>query len=149
MMAITIWQPWASLILAGAKPWEWRFWPAPRRLWGQRIAIHAGARPMRRDELSAMIYEISTGIDNHTMIPAIAIPILERALSLPRSAILGTAILGEPIRGVEWAKQQRPVVDPGSVSALAWAWPLTGIEAIEPPAMISGSQGFWRWDTGP
>ena len=48
MKALTIWQPWASLIMAGAKPWEWRGWAPPRSLVGQRIAIHAGARKVGR-----------------------------------------------------------------------------------------------------
>lgn len=51
MLALTIWQPWASLIAAGAKPFEWRSWPAHRGLVGRRIAIHAGARPPRKSEI--------------------------------------------------------------------------------------------------
>jgi hypothetical protein len=52
--ALTIWQPWASLIMIGAKPYEFRGrsylayinHPQP----GERIAIHVGARPVRRAE---------------------------------------------------------------------------------------------------
>src|SRR3546814_20644641 len=44
MKALTIWQPWASLIIAGAKPYEFRGWRAPRSLIGQRIIIHASAK---------------------------------------------------------------------------------------------------------
>jgi hypothetical protein len=48
MKARTIWQPWASLIMIGAKPYEFRGrsylayidHPLP----GERIGIHAGAR---------------------------------------------------------------------------------------------------------
>jgi hypothetical protein len=40
--ALPLWQPWASLVaLVGAKRVETRHWPAPPRLIGQRIAIHA------------------------------------------------------------------------------------------------------------
>lgn len=39
---ITLWQPWASLIVHGHKTIETRSWPAPRSLVGRRIAIHAG-----------------------------------------------------------------------------------------------------------
>jgi hypothetical protein len=42
--ALTIWQPWATLVIADCKPYEFRTWPAPRHLWGKRIAIHAAAR---------------------------------------------------------------------------------------------------------
>jgi hypothetical protein len=41
MKAISLWQPWASLIACGAKPYETRHWAPPRELIGQRIAIHA------------------------------------------------------------------------------------------------------------
>jgi hypothetical protein len=43
--ALTIWQPWTSLIMAGCKAYEFRTWRAPRHLWGKRIAILAAARP--------------------------------------------------------------------------------------------------------
>lgn len=50
MKALTIWQPWASLVMIGAKPYEFRRWDYRERqsgLQGQRIVIHAGARPVK------------------------------------------------------------------------------------------------------
>lgn len=44
MKAISLWQPWASLIACGAKPFETRHWAPPRELIGQRIAIHAAKK---------------------------------------------------------------------------------------------------------
>lgn len=44
MKAISLWQPWASLIAAGIKPFETRDWAPPRELIGQRIAIHAAKK---------------------------------------------------------------------------------------------------------
>ena len=44
MKAISLWQPWASLIACGAKPFETRSWAPPRELIGQRIAIHAAKK---------------------------------------------------------------------------------------------------------
>ena len=48
MYAITLHQPWASLIALGLKTVETRSWPAPARLVGQRIAVHAGKRLVRQ-----------------------------------------------------------------------------------------------------
>ena len=48
MYAITLHQPWASLIALGLKTVETRSWPAPARLVGQRIAVHAAKRVVRR-----------------------------------------------------------------------------------------------------
>jgi hypothetical protein len=55
MKAISLWQPWASLIACGAKPYETRHWAPPRELIGQTIAVHAakkvdkGARQFAED----------------------------------------------------------------------------------------------------
>lgn len=43
MKAITIKQPWASLIVHGIKDIENRTWPCPKKYIGQRVLIHAGA----------------------------------------------------------------------------------------------------------
>lgn len=42
---ITLWQPYASLVMLGVKTIETRGWPAPEALIGRHIGIHAAARP--------------------------------------------------------------------------------------------------------
>lgn len=42
MKAITIKQPWASLIVHGIKDIENRTWQCPKKYIGQRVLIHAG-----------------------------------------------------------------------------------------------------------
>ena len=42
LYAITLWQPWAQVLVEGAKTVENRDWAPPRWLYGRRIAIHAG-----------------------------------------------------------------------------------------------------------
>lgn len=44
MKTLSLWQPWASLVVEGVKTIETRSWPAPQSLIGQRIAIHAAAQ---------------------------------------------------------------------------------------------------------
>lgn len=44
MKAISLWQPWASLIACGAKPYETRSWAPPAELIGATIAIHAAKK---------------------------------------------------------------------------------------------------------
>ncbi|MGH9649939.1 MAG: hypothetical protein ACRD3I_05655, partial [Terriglobales bacterium] len=44
MKALTMWQPWASLIAAGLKDVENRPWAPPGKYIGQRIALHAGLK---------------------------------------------------------------------------------------------------------
>ncbi len=79
MKALTVYQPWASLIMAGAKPYEFRRWDYASRepgLVGERIVIHAGARPMRLDEIEDLLDRIAEG--ESSLDSAIATPIVER-----------------------------------------------------------------------
>lgn len=43
-LAITVWQPWATLIVLGLKPIENRGWAPPPTAVGQPLHIHAGKR---------------------------------------------------------------------------------------------------------
>lgn len=79
MKALTIWQPWASLIMIGAKPFEFRRWDYRERergLDGQRIVIHAGARSIPRSDIEDLIERIN---DNESsLLEEIAKPLIER-----------------------------------------------------------------------
>ena len=48
MYAITLHQPWASLIALGIKTVETRSLPAPALLVGQTIVIHAGKQVVKK-----------------------------------------------------------------------------------------------------
>ena len=66
MKALTIWQLWASLVIAGVKPYEFRHWnylekPRYKALLGRRIVIHAGARKVQRREIQDLIYRLERG----------------------------------------------------------------------------------------
>lgn len=159
--AITLWQPWASLIAAGAKPYEFRGWPAPARLVGLRVAIHAGARAVRKEEVRSLLVQLQsprakeTGVD-----PALGIPVLEAAMrgpGLPLSSVLCTATLGRPIRNAELAAAMGIpwVNDSDRGEHSNWGWPLTDVRVLEPFQPARGAQGWWNWtqpvaaDSGP
>jgi hypothetical protein len=152
MMALTIWNPWASLIAAGAKPYEWRGWEAPKRLIGQRIAIHAGSRKVKREEIAELILQLrAEGAAGTSLVPEIALPLLERwhtsPAMLPLSSVLCTAILGKPITAAAYASKHGVyAADSDRLDHTKWGWPLTDIEQIEPFAPAKGMQGFWTWD---
>jgi hypothetical protein len=46
MKAITIKQPWASLIVHGIKDIENRTWACPEKYIGHRVLIHASGKPV-------------------------------------------------------------------------------------------------------
>jgi hypothetical protein len=65
MKALTLWQPWASLVINNAKPYEFRgrsyreYVNPPRP--GDRISVHAAARPTRLTEVNAILARILAG----------------------------------------------------------------------------------------
>ncbi len=150
MKALTIWQPWASLIAAGAKPYEFRGWRPPRSIIGQRIAIHAGARKQQQSEVSYLAFRCSTAerASRSAIIPDKALPVLERWRDLPMSAIVCTAILGEPVDGATAAESMGAALnDSEREGTFNWGWPLTDI-IPEPAIPARGRQGFWDWEGG-
>lgn len=146
MKALTIYQPWASLIMAGAKPVEWRGWACPRWIVGQRIAIHASARAAKPDELADILARIDCA--ETSLIAEIARPLLDKnhTRNWPLSSVLGTAIIGRPIPAIDWVRAHSPgFLDSDRVDHSKFAWPLTEIERFEPPIPARGAQGFWNW----
>jgi hypothetical protein len=146
MKALTIWQPWASLIIAGAKSFEWRTWPPPASLIGQRLAIHAGARKVEASDILQILDLIEAG--ESSLVGDIAGPLLRRVPlgAWPRSSVLGTAIVCPPISAAEYArKYSRRGQDSTRIDHHQLGWPLRDIERFEPPVPARGAQGLWDW----
>lgn len=143
MSAITVWQPWATLIALGAKPFEFRKWPAPKSLVGKRIGIHAGARPVKASDIADILDRIRDG--ESSLVAKVAEPVLrERATAAyARSCMLGTAILGMPQRVTELFKG---AADSDRLDHHLWGWPLTDFQPYDPPLPARGAQGFWRFN---
>ncbi|MEN5084312.1 hypothetical protein ABE438_17665 [Bosea sp. TWI1241] len=162
---ITVWQPWASLIAIRAKPYEFRGWVPPKAMIGRRIAIHAGARPVRKAEVSDLLERLQGRGDGPPpcLYAAIAEPFLRQVLAgldakdlpifgepafrLPLSSVVCTGILGRPKRGDDCAREFGfdAANDRDRDGAFNWGWPLTAIEEVLPPSPARGAQGFWKW----
>ncbi len=150
MSALTIWAPWSSLIVEGWKPYEFRKWDYRLRrpdLVGKRIAIHAGARPVKRDEIQHLLLRINRC---ENKVDVASVPLLEKALItpgiLPLSAVLGTAILGEPkLAHILFGPGHEVAADSTRLDHHLWAWPLSEIERFDVPVPARGAQGFWHW----
>lgn len=168
---ISLWQPWASLVAAGAKRFETRSWAPPAGLIGKRIAIHAAKKP---------VFPIVCGLDNLTL------EAIERALGvltdpcwparLPMGAVLCTAVLGGayqcgqtielpgPTRGLWQPSESFAIagagvpgsaplelcqvpIDPfGDYSPGRWAWWLKDVVALAAPLVCTGRQGWFPVD---
>lgn len=149
--ALTLWEPWASLIMIGAKPWEFRKWnftdkPHLAKLVGQRFVVHAGARPPKKFELEDIITRIDDG--ESALVADIARPFIEKVLDgevrLPLAHALGTAVLGQPQKSFDLFKHI--VADSDRLDHQMYAWPVSAIEAFPSPVPAAGAQGFWNWN---
>lgn len=159
MKALTIWQPWATLLIEGCKPFEFRrrnYSPVPRPLIGQRIVLHAATRVPERSELRLLAEEPARLIASCGVIPgapdsdaqlAKARDIVTAAwryeLELPLGAGIGSAILGAPVKAIDLYANR---LDPEAIDPDVWAIPMLEPEIWERPLAAVGAQGFWEWD---
>lgn len=159
MIAITLWQPWASLIAAGVKSVETRSWAPPENVIGRRIAIHAAARRVENHLNLETIDALEDEFGGHWF------------QDIPRAAVVCTALLTGAYQVLTGRQDDIGCVDlgarvPGSYPDLCgiqtdafgdyrqarWLWRLENIEPVNPPIPAKGKQGFWDWsvkDTPP
>lgn len=130
MRALTLWQPWAHLVVHGAKRIENRpltLQNTAQRQIGQQVAIHAG-------RASAAVVS-AAGIT----VAAAAALLADATATLPRGAIVGVAT----VRGVHvwpWAELPR--------EQRVWAHgplliELDQVRALATPIPCRGFLGFW------
>jgi hypothetical protein len=154
---ITLWQPWASLIMIGAKPWEFRSWNYATcgigvRI-GDTIGIHAGARPTKPAEVRDLLARLDDEDGSTGLIPDLARPLLERLMSahkcmgiIEHSALLGTATIGKPILSCDLKPEWAALInDSDRLEHCNWAWPMSDISRFDEPIKINGHQGFWNF----
>ncbi len=145
MLAISVWQPWASLWACGAKLHETRHWPVPatacgRRILGTVIAVHAARKLIRRGALEprcAEICRIRFGEDWEA--------------TLPRGAIVGT---GRLIACWQTVSAIAASIDDderalGDWSPRRYAWQLAGAALLARPVACKGRQGWFEVDPWP
>ena len=156
--AVTVWQPWASLIAIDAKPWEFRGRRPPDKFIGKRIAIHAAARDMRRQEVADLLnsFDHDAGRTNG-LVAGLAIDLLEAVWRhfgsgcppvIPTSAVVCLVTLGEPLRNAELAEKMgiEHVNDSDRDEHSNWGWPMQDVEQIHGPhPHVRGLQGWFYW----
>ena len=130
MKALTLWQPWASLIVLRHKCFETRSWKMDGLI-GERIAIHAAKRPPE-DLDSELLVELATLALN----PA----------TLPLGSVVGVGVVTGFYRAEDIAPNlSPPEVVFGDYSPGRWAWRIEDVEALPEPVPARGKQGIWEW----
>ena len=153
MRALTLWQPWASLVAEGVKRIETRSWPCPPALIGHRIAIHAAKTRPKTRAMQLGSYRSVPLEDGRWSLTEAG----RRHLAvMPFGAVLATVTVAAcvPADDValldDWADMEPDVdrIDPASQS---WVWsdpdyPEDGILASPLEGVLGDlSSGRWAW----
>jgi activating signal cointegrator 1 len=121
MKALTLWQPWASLIVDKIKTMETR--PMPWYYLGP-VAIHAGLR-VDREACIRFGYNPDT---------------------IPAGAVLGTAMKTGLVHFEGWNAGDAYTIDPyGDYTKGRYGYPLENVVKFDKPIPAKGHQGFWDW----
>lgn len=153
LYALTIYQPWATLIIRGAKPLEFRSYSLSSKTIGCRVVIHAAAKALNIKETQDLLANLMAGGERAArtcLKPEIAIPVLKEILfeagrgGSCKSVGLGTATMGPPIRGKAIA-DMFGYQHVGNDLDSNWGWPMEDIEVWKEPVHSRGFQGLWHW----
>lgn len=119
--ALSVWQPWAWLLLHGADV-ENRRWPLPWRMKGQSVVIHACKRDSYREYALAKRMAAAAGI----VIPAPG--------ELAYSAGIGTVVFSGCVEESDSTWFQGP-----------FGWTVADPREWAAPVKAEGALGFWKW----
>lgn len=139
MKVISIWQPWASLIVHSHKFIETRGWAAPKSLIGQTIGI-ASTKQIKPEQRAAMRERKFAEHYAETGLPDLD--------QLPHGAVLGTVLLHscdvieeEDLHDI--TEEERVF---GWWAIGRYAWRLRHPVAFAQPCYTRGFQGIWDWE---
>lgn len=134
MKAITIHQPYASLIMAGVKRYETR--SRNTRIRG-RIAIHAGSKDP---------YQVLKELPDDVREKIIGIQKASGINQLPMGAIIGTVELVNvvPVENL-WGKTTPEEIYLGDFTRGRYAYVLREPDIFDEPIPAKGAQGWWTW----
>ena len=141
MPAISLWQPWASLIAEGYKLTETRSWPPPRPIYSQRVAIHAAKRWTKEEqtafvELWPWTEEVPEELPLGKVVATCIIETCYQSDNLDRQ-------IAESIRNHDHIKALVDSQRYGDYSEGRYIWVLKDVEKVEPPFSFRGAQGFF------
>jgi activating signal cointegrator 1 len=138
--AISVWQPWASLLAHGVKVHETRSWAPSVAYIGKTFAICASKTTQGLD-----LFAQPSDADYTTRIAALRVLRMDGVdlHHLPLGCIVGVGQLVKAIRtsGAEIDSTERALGDwtPGR-----WAWRFEHMQRLVEPVPVQGKQGIFR-----
>ncbi|MBA9859260.1 ASCH domain-containing protein [Ralstonia insidiosa] len=143
MKAISIWQPHASLLMLGLKPYETRGWPIPRSILGTRVAIHAAKADGDLREIAGYVLDHQAGLGEDERMAAYVRAVSSAGFStlaeMPRGCILGSVVLSECVP----AQSAENHNNFGDFSPGRFAWRASEPVLLPTPVPFRGMQGFF------
>lgn len=138
MKVISVWQPWASLIVHGMKFFETRGYPPPKSVLGQTIGI-ASTKNITPDQRSAY-----ADPEFERFFKQSGLPELEE---LPRGVLLGTVTVDsfELVTEDFLEDVTREELSFGWYDLGRYAWRLRYPKPLVTPIPIQGKQGIYDW----
>lgn len=168
MKAITILQPWASLIACGAKQYETRSWKTNYR---GKIAIHAGLKnPPKQGDIPFEVFNAITSElaryygawrnDWHLGGTINSPDGTENGIDIPLGFVIATADLVDCLEVEGCYMDEFPfgsllvdgtIIDDnefafGDYSKGRYAWQLENIQILKEPIPAKGKQGLWNFN---
>lgn len=135
---LSLWQPWASLVVLGAKRWETRSWATRYR---GRLLIHATKRFDAENRALCREEPFRSALAKHGYTDP---------SQLPLGAILG----GVYLRHIHRTDVARPLVGNDEVAMGDWskgryAWQLGNPRVLRTPLPTAGGQQLWTYRPTP
>lgn len=131
-LALSLYQPWATLVAIGAKRHETRSW---QTAWRGRLAIHAGLKFGAEEGLLMQEEPFRTALHR----AGIHIP-----GQLPRGAILATCRLVDCVRTEHISgRLSEQELAFGDYTPGRYAWQLDDIQLLPTPIKTRGRQMLW------
>ncbi len=143
MKALTLTQPWATLVALGAKTVETRSW---RTNYRGILAIHAAKGfPISARELctESPFCEALSGV-GYGLPRGFIIAICRLDICVPTDAcFIGERTAGPDAQGSFSITSQEHSF--GDYSPLRWAWILKEVRVLPEPVAAKGALGLWEW----
>nr|DAL35619.1 MAG TPA_asm: ASCH domain protein [Caudoviricetes sp.] len=130
MKAISIKQPWASLIAHGIKDIENRTWSCPKKYLGQRVLIHASGCHGKKFQINLTDEQMKQ-----------AFPLISEKSTSGKwefGAIIGSVVISDCVQNHPsvWAEKG------------VWNWVLKDAVLFDKPIMnVKGKLGFWDYQS--
>lgn len=137
MKAITLMQPWASLVALRAKRYETRSWKTNYR---GPLAIHSSLNFSKAGRDLCRLEPFASALIGNEVLPlGCVVAICDLAAVYPTSQEADSLFAV----GHDWPESERPF---GDFSPGRYAWLLTNVRALENPIPVRGARSLWDWD---